>query len=153
MSSPPNPPTHPAGGQGSASPAAGLRKHEERALRAARRRSALDAVLASPDYLTAVGDLYRKFLDRVSEFRGHLSEAHRAAASERGDAREDLESLINLGQRLDFNGFFPEPTPRSAGLPCLSVLCPGGKGGGGRRGRGGEMTGTWGDGREGRLDG
>lgn len=48
-------------------------------------------------------------MERVGEFRAHLADAHRAAASERSDTREDLESLLNLQQRLDYNAFFPEP--------------------------------------------
>ena len=35
-----------------------------------------------------------------------LGEAHRQARSERTDTREELEGLLNLMGRLDFNGYF-----------------------------------------------
>lgn len=35
-----------------------------------------------------------------------LGEAHRQASSERSDTREELEGLLNLMARLDFNGYF-----------------------------------------------
>lgn len=34
-----------------------------------------------------------------------LAEAHTQARSERSDTREELEGLVNLMGRLDFNGF------------------------------------------------
>jgi len=35
-----------------------------------------------------------------------LADAHRQARSEKSDTREELESLLNLMARLDFNGYF-----------------------------------------------
>ncbi|RMZ52722.1 hypothetical protein APUTEX25_000841 [Auxenochlorella protothecoides] len=89
----------------------------ERAVRAARRRSTLDAALSQPVFLSTVNTLYARCVERVGEFRAHLADAHRAAASERSDTREDLESLLNLQQRLDYNAFFPEPRPKAPPPP------------------------------------
>lgn len=47
-------------------------------------------------------------MEKVGEFRAHLADAHRAAMCDRADTREDVESLLNLQQRLDYNGFFPD---------------------------------------------
>ncbi len=38
---------------------------------------------------------------------GALADAHRTAHSERSDTREELESLLALMSRLDFNGWVP----------------------------------------------
>lgn len=49
-------------------------------------------------------ELQSKFVGKVQEFMGALADAHRTAHSERSDTREELESLLNLMSRLDFNG-------------------------------------------------
>lgn len=49
-------------------------------------------------------ELHAKFVVKVQEFMAALADAHRTAHSERSDSREELESLLNLMSRLDFNG-------------------------------------------------
>ena len=49
-------------------------------------------------------ELQSKFRDKVQDFIGALADAHRTAHVERSDTREELESLLNLMSRLDFNG-------------------------------------------------
>ena len=43
-------------------------------------------------------------MGKVQEFMAALGDAHRTAHAERSDSREELESLLNLMSRLDFNG-------------------------------------------------
>lgn len=55
-----------------------------------------------------------------------LADAHRTAHNERSDTREELESLLNLMARLDFNGFFSAHVAAAArdaavgGLPAAA---------------------------------
>ena len=53
---------------------------------------------------TPCSELHSKFVGKVGEFMAALGDAHRTAHSERSDSREELESLLNLITRLDFNG-------------------------------------------------
>ena len=41
----------------------------------------------------------RRFADKVGEFSAALGEAHREAAAQKTDTREELESLLNLAYR------------------------------------------------------
>lgn len=50
-------------------------------------------------------ELRSGFTRKVQEFIGALADAHRTAHSERSDTREELESLLALMSRLDFNGW------------------------------------------------
>jgi gamma-tubulin complex component 2 len=84
---------------------------ERRAMRDMRVRAALDAALSNPDFLREVGALRSKFEARCGDFMSALAEALRQARSERSDSREELESLLNLMGRLDFNGYFTKGGP------------------------------------------
>ena len=55
-------------------------------------------------FLTCRRELQSKFVGKVQEFMGALADAHRTAHVERSDTREELESLLNLMSRLNFNG-------------------------------------------------
>ena len=74
--------------------------------KAARVRSAQDSALSDPEFSSKLHDLRSKFEARCSDFMSALGEAHRQARSERTDTREELEGLLNLMGRLDFNGYF-----------------------------------------------
>lgn len=74
--------------------------------RAMRLRSVLEAALSEGEFSAALGDLLSKFEARCGDFMAALAEAHRQALSERTDTREELEGLMNLMSRLDFNGYF-----------------------------------------------
>lgn len=50
-------------------------------------------------------ELHRKFGAGLVEFSAQLAAVHRQAQSDRSDTREELESLLNLIARLDFNGY------------------------------------------------
>ena len=51
-------------------------------------------------------ELRRKFEAKCGEFMSALAEGHRSARSARAESREELEGLLNLMARLDFNGYF-----------------------------------------------
>ena len=100
--------------------AAAALKREQRLEKEARVRAALDEALSNPEFSKTIRDLRSKFEARCGDFVAALSEAHRQARSERTDTREELEGLLNLMGRLDFNGYFEK-----AGLVVV------GNGGGG----------------------
>ena len=78
-------------------------------------------------------ELHGKFVGKVQDFIGALAEAHRTAHSERSDSREELESLLNLMARLDFNGCAGR---RGVGRTRMGTS-------GGARGWSGESSGAW----------
>jgi hypothetical protein len=61
-------------------------------------------LLSACSFLPSCRELQSKFVGKVQEFMGALADAHRTAHVERSDTREELESLLNLMSRLDFNG-------------------------------------------------
>lgn len=72
-------------------------------------------------------DLRTKFLAKAGEFMAALADAHRTAHSERSDTREELESLLNLMSRLDFNGYFSaQPRPAARPAPAAGLASGGG---------------------------
>ncbi|PSC76155.1 Gamma-tubulin complex component 2 [Micractinium conductrix] len=92
-------------------------RREQRMLKATLARSALERQMSRPEFASTMRDLRARFIKRVREFMAALADAHRTAHSERTDSREELESLLNLMTRLDFNGFFSaQAPPREAGL-------------------------------------
>ncbi|KAL4418839.1 hypothetical protein ABPG77_001502 [Micractinium sp. CCAP 211/92] len=94
-------------------------RREERLLKATLARSALERQLSQPQFASSIKELRSGFIRRVQEFMGALADAHRTAHSERSDTREELESLLALMSRLDFNGYFsahaPPPAARKEG--------------------------------------
>lgn len=50
-------------------------------------------------------ELQKKFQASLAEFATQLGAVHRQAQSDKTDTREELESLLNLIARLDFNGY------------------------------------------------
>lgn len=86
----------------------------------------------SPHCLAFYSDLRARFIKRVREFMAALADAHRTAHSERTDSREELESLLNLMTRLDFNGWVW--VGGCAGWLLGYCGTTGGWAGGGRRG-------------------
>ena len=98
-------------------PARAAARRERRLEREARVRSALDEALSNPEFSQGVKELRAKFEARCGDFMSALGEAHRQARSERTDTREELEGLLNLMGRLDFNGYFERAglvTPETA---------------------------------------
>lgn len=83
----------------------GAGERVRRQAKVSRVRSALDAVLKSPEFTQPVSDLHRKFQSSLAEFTSQLAMVHRQAQSDKTDTREELESLVNLIARLDFNGY------------------------------------------------
>jgi hypothetical protein len=96
------------------------RQRELRLLKAALARSELGRRLSQPTFAASISDLHGKFVLKVCEFINALGTAHKEAQKERSDTREELESLLNLMSRLDFNGYFsarapPPPPPKEEG--------------------------------------
>ncbi|KAL4425465.1 hypothetical protein ABPG75_009481 [Micractinium tetrahymenae] len=89
-------------------------RREERLLKATLARSALERQLSQPQFASSIKELRVGFIRRVQEFMGALADAHRTAHSERSDTREELESLLALMSRLDFNGYFSAHGPSPA---------------------------------------
>jgi len=86
--------------------AAGAAATQRRRAKNVRVRATLDAALSDPEFSVAVRELQSKFEARCGDFMNALADAHRQARSEKSDTREELESLLNLMARLDFNGYF-----------------------------------------------
>ena len=53
-------------------------------------------------------DLTAVFGAKVKEFVASLADIHRAAQADRSESREELDSILNLVHRLDFNDFLKE---------------------------------------------
>ena len=79
---------------------------ERHLVRQAQIRRAIDSNLSKPEFIKGVRELRDKFEARCGDFMSALKEAHRQAQSDRSDTREELESLLNLMSRLNFNGYF-----------------------------------------------
>lgn len=69
-------------------------------------RRALESNLSKIEFRKGVTELREKFETRCNDFMSALKEAHMQAQSDRSDTREELESLVNLTSRLNFNGYF-----------------------------------------------
>ncbi|KAK9863562.1 hypothetical protein WJX84_003827 [Apatococcus fuscideae] len=101
-------------------PETGRRKHD-RELRQQQQRGTAAAVqkaVEAPGLEAAVTDLEASFTEKFRDFISGLEEVHMAARGDRQETREELDSLLNLMARLDFNHFFSEP-------PELSTLLGG----------------------------
>jgi gamma-tubulin complex component 2 len=102
------------GGGGGVSRGAGVKgkeavaaaKRAKRIERESQIKSALNEALSNPEFSAGLNEYRTKFEARCSDFMSALAEAHRQARSERTDTREELEGLLNLMGRLDFNGYF-----------------------------------------------
>lgn len=81
---------------------------ERRAARDLRLRATLEAMVMNKEFIAGISDLHTKFETKVGEFMTALAEAHSQARSERSDTREELEGLVNLMGRLDFNGYLEQ---------------------------------------------
>ena len=86
-----------------------------RAGRAAKMRAALAKTLENPGFAGPIAELRKRFLNRVGDFVAALAEAHKQAQAEKTDTREELEGLLNLIARLDFNGFLGARLTESGG--------------------------------------
>jgi hypothetical protein len=75
--------------------------------------------------------LRSQFLAKVGEFLHAVSDVHRAAHAERTDSREELEGLLALLSRLDYNGYFAREREQAAAAKAASG---GGDGSGGGHG-------------------
>jgi len=99
-----------AGGGGGAGlkgkEAAAAAKRAKRIERESQIKSALNEALSNPEFSAGLNEYRTKFEARCRDFMSALAEAHRQARSERTDTREELEGLLNLMGRLDFNGYF-----------------------------------------------
>jgi hypothetical protein len=62
-------------------------------------------------------ELQHKFQSALAEFAGQLAAVHRQAQSDKTDTREELESLLNLIARLDFNGYISASAARCTPTP------------------------------------
>lgn len=96
--------------------AAAAAKRAKRIEKEAQIKSALNAALSNPEFSAGLNDYRIKFEARCSDFMSALAEAHRQARSERTDTREELEGLLNLMGRLDFNGYFARAGLGGVGL-------------------------------------
>jgi gamma-tubulin complex component 2 len=79
---------------------------ERRRFKARRVRAAVDAALTNPQYETQLIELSVKFKTRCRDFLSLLIDAYEESKKSKQGAREDLESLSNLIDRLDYNGYF-----------------------------------------------
>jgi gamma-tubulin complex component 2 len=86
--------------------AAAAAKRAKRLEKESQIKSALNEALSNPEFSAGLNDYRVKFEARCRDFMSALAEAHRQARSERTDTREELEGLLNLMGRLDFNGYF-----------------------------------------------
>jgi gamma-tubulin complex component 2 len=94
------------GGAAKGKEAAAAAKRAKRIEKEAQIKSALNEALSNPEFSAGLNDYRMKFEARCSDFMSALADAHRQARSERTDTREELEGLLNLMGRLDFNGYF-----------------------------------------------
>lgn len=79
---------------------------ERRKAREVKIRATLDENLSHAEFSMSLDELRSKFEARCSDFMNALSEAYRQARSERSDTREELDGLLYLMGRLDYNEFF-----------------------------------------------
>jgi gamma-tubulin complex component 2 len=80
-------------------------QRERKELRALKARIALTQILEDPGFSGPVAELRNKFMDSVGGFVAALVETHKQAQAEKSDSREELESLLNLVSRLDYNSW------------------------------------------------
>ena len=80
-------------------------QRERKELRALKARIALTGTLEDPGFSGPVAELRNKFMDSVGGFVAALVETHKQAQAEKSDSREELESLLNLVSRLDYNAW------------------------------------------------
>jgi gamma-tubulin complex component 2 len=81
---------------------------EKRRFKARRVRAVIDAALTNPQYEGQLKELSVNFKTRCRDFLSLLMEAYDESKKSKHGSREDLESLSNLIDRLDFNGYFCE---------------------------------------------
>lgn len=79
---------------------------ERRRFKTRRVRAVIDAALTNPQYESQLKDLSVNFKTRCRDFLSLLMDAYEESKKSKLGAREDLESLSNLIDRLDFNGYF-----------------------------------------------
>lgn len=72
----------------------------------AQREDFLVKALSETSFASSLRDIHAKFESRCGEFMASLAEAHEQARTEQTETREELEGLVNLTSRLDFNGYF-----------------------------------------------
>jgi gamma-tubulin complex component 2 len=72
----------------------------------AQREDFLVKGLSDTTFASSLRDIHAKFESRCGEFMASLAEAHEQARTEQTETREELEGLVNLTSRLDFNGYF-----------------------------------------------
>lgn len=78
----------------------------EKVLGRVQREDFLVKGLSDTTFASSLRDIHAKFESRCGEFMASLAEAHEQARTEQTETREELEGLVNLTSRLDFNGYF-----------------------------------------------
>lgn len=79
---------------------------ERKRFKARRVRAVIDAALTNPQYESQLKEVSVKFKTRCRDFLSLLMDAYEESKKSKQGVREDLESLSNLIDRLDFNGYF-----------------------------------------------
>lgn len=79
---------------------------EKKRFKARRVRAVIDAALTNPQYEAQLKELSVNFKTRCRDFLSLLIDAYEESKKSKLGSREDLESLSNLIDRLDFNGYF-----------------------------------------------
>ena len=80
---------------------------ERRRFKSRRVRAVLDAALTNPQYESQLREVSIRFKTRCRDFLTLLMDAYEdSKKSKQHGSRDDLESLCNLIERLDFNGYF-----------------------------------------------
>lgn len=81
---------------------------ERRRFKAKRVRAVIDAALTNPQYEGQLKELSVNFKTRCRDFLSLLMDAYEESKKSKHGSRDDLESLSNLIDRLDYNGYFCE---------------------------------------------
>ncbi|EIE26959.1 hypothetical protein COCSUDRAFT_46296 [Coccomyxa subellipsoidea C-169] len=82
-----------------------LSDRERRLLHAAELTAAAEAYVITDNFKCSVEEFQSDFLQRFKEFHEGLEEIHRNAVGSIGETREELDGLLNLIARLDYNNF------------------------------------------------
>eukprot|EP00891_Asterochloris_glomerata_P004229 jgi/Astpho2/4229/Aster-05189 len=83
------------------------------AAKAERAADLLQSIVQDERFQWLVADCETNFSEKFRDFCSGLQEVHRKAQDDPTESREDLDSLLNLIDRLDFNSFFnPKPDIR-----------------------------------------